>query len=343
MKLIGLAGPAGVGKDTLADYLVATYNFTKFSFSDALYDEVAAAFGIDKAALYERSTKEAPTPALQYWHCQDKTFQNLMYHLLLKEGVTYAMDHWCSPRWVLQRWGTDYRRMQDPQYWIKRSALFVEDYLRKVTEDPETIAGGLVNCSVRFENERAFIKQFGGEIWHIRRAGAEQSLAANEQSYVSELGLPIAPEDKTVYNHGTIVQLGTAGSLLLSSPAGTSIRCEPVVAPIGEVTCVKCGWVHMGYTRERAEEEVAKFNEWYERQPPKIQDCYGGKAATVKDYEGCDRCGGKEFRPFTEGDCPDGCTIGPVIYEPDALPEGATFNFEPGDGSITVNKNKEDT
>ncbi len=39
---------------------------------------------------------------------------------------------------------------------------------------------------------------------------------------------------------------------------------------------------------------------------------------TVEDYIGCDRCGGLEFRPSVEGDCPDGSTIGPVIFDLDA-------------------------
>jgi hypothetical protein len=162
MKLIGLAGPAGVGKDTIADYLVETHAFTKFSFSDSLYEEVAAAFGIDKAMLYVRETKEQPMEALQYWYCTDKVFQNVMWRAARDAGHYYVQDKWFSPREILQWWGTEYRRKQDPEYWIKKAALFAEAYLRNAASDPDTYRGGLVNCSVRFPNERAFVEMYKG-------------------------------------------------------------------------------------------------------------------------------------------------------------------------------------
>ena len=84
------------------------------------------------------------------------------------------------------------------------------------------------------------------------------------------------------------------------------------------VTCTKCGWVHSAVSREHAENEVAKFNEWFEKQPQETKDLFGGKPASVREYEGCMICGrDKEvtFRPFKEGDCPDGCTINPTIWE----------------------------
>lgn len=83
------------------------------------------------------------------------------------------------------------------------------------------------------------------------------------------------------------------------------------------VTCVKCGWVHVAYTREEAQKAVDSFNEYYDTLSVKKQnDYYGGENSSLeRSYIGCNVCKNETFRPSEPGDCPDGCTIGPVIYE----------------------------
>ena len=83
------------------------------------------------------------------------------------------------------------------------------------------------------------------------------------------------------------------------------------------VTCNKCGWVHFPVTRAHAEAEVAKFNAYYETLDQEGKDSFGGRPSDVaRDYDRCFFCGpGATFRPFKEGDCPNGCTIQGAIYE----------------------------
>lgn len=82
------------------------------------------------------------------------------------------------------------------------------------------------------------------------------------------------------------------------------------------VTCTNCGWVHFAVTRKHAEQEVAKFNEYYDTLSKEKQDeYYGGKNAIIGNYTGCFACKKNDFRPSKDGDCPNGCTIQPVIYE----------------------------
>jgi len=226
MKLIGLAGPAGVGKDTVADYLVETHNFTKFSFSDALYDEVATAYGMSKASLYDRDTKELPMLALAPKFCQDWDFVQVL------EAQGFALNQPISPRRILQLWGTDYRRAQDPMYWIKQAALFAHAWLQvqqaTIDEGNEPKAG-LVNASVRFDNECQFITQNKGEVWHILRGGLTERLGdPSASNYVSEQPRVPGPDDKVIDNNGNIDQLRTCTSLLLGAPPGTQLRCAPV-------------------------------------------------------------------------------------------------------------------
>ena len=81
-------------------------------------------------------------------------------------------------------------------------------------------------------------------------------------------------------------------------------------------TCLSCGWVHFSRTREFAEAEVAAFNKFYDAAPPETQEMYGGRSK-IENYERCSLCGGSytNFRDSVKGDCPDGCTLSPIITD----------------------------
>lgn len=101
-----------------------------------------------------------------------------------------------------------------------------------------------------------------------------------------------------------------------------SERPEPTLC-----TCLQCGWVHFAVTREHAIQEVIKFNKYYDTlAPEQQQDYYGGKGSSIASYEGCFLCGVKTpgFRPYKEGDCPNGVTMQPVIWAP---PEADVTEF----------------
>ena len=315
MMLIGLSGPAGVGKDTVADYLVETHGFTKFSFSDALYREVSEAFDLPIEDLLRRETKEVPHWKLTAVQCSDVDFARIMMDAASALGADQSWLHEFSPRWVLQRWGTDYRRAQDPEYWIKKTALWVQAWL-DVTKDDGVQHGGLVNTSVRFPNERAFIEKLNGLVWHVRRK--DTAGTASQQDYVSEKGLDILPQDRVIYNNGTAAQLRTAASLMLASGPGTRLD----LGVPDYVTCKKCGWIHTAYSREHAEREVAQFNGAFDKMPPEHQEMYGNRHASVDHYLGCFACGSMDFRPTNMEDWQgydsgeqQAITINPVIYE----------------------------
>ena len=81
-------------------------------------------------------------------------------------------------------------------------------------------------------------------------------------------------------------------------------------------TCNQCGWVAFGVSRAFAEAAVARFNAFYEASLPEIRECYSGPSSIVH-YECCHRCGSAHanFHDSEAGDCPDGCTLSPVIVE----------------------------
>lgn len=67
----------------------------------------------------------------------------------------------------------------------------------------------------------------------------------------------------------------------------------------------------MGVTQAYAEQEVSDFNAFYDAGDADLKSCYGGHSS-LDNYRCCKQM---ELRPFKEGDCPDGVTIGPVIWE----------------------------
>ena len=82
------------------------------------------------------------------------------------------------------------------------------------------------------------------------------------------------------------------------------------------MTCNNCGWIHFGVTRDFALAEVQSFKVYFNSLS--IQDrenYYKNRPTRIEDYESCHRCGGtyRNFSKSKPGDCPDGCTIGPII------------------------------
>lgn len=85
--IIGLTGPAGAGKDTVADYLVEHHNFRKLSWAAPLKAGLAA-MGFPEPA--DRADKERPIPGFDF-----------------------------SWREAAQKLGTEFGRGLDPDIWIK--------------------------------------------------------------------------------------------------------------------------------------------------------------------------------------------------------------------------------
>ena len=93
MKLIGLIGPAGVGRSTAAAHLVTKYGFVELSMDGPLTDLCARFFGWDRSRLDELEYKEEQDPNLP--------------------------DGW-TRRKVLQFVGTAFMRNIDPEIWVKK-------------------------------------------------------------------------------------------------------------------------------------------------------------------------------------------------------------------------------
>jgi hypothetical protein len=195
MKVIGLLGAKGSGKDTLAADLHTAYGYLRTSFAEELYRQVAATYRITVEQLANRETKETALPFLALKHCQDKQFIEVALQSLTRSNalrkacLTYAttgsmpahssarrvhalLNAGRSPRWVMQLWGTEYRRKSKygvDAYWLDLVAAVIaaSPHQRFVITD------------VRFINEAKFVEKLGGALIRIRRPQLEAREAAD--------------------------------------------------------------------------------------------------------------------------------------------------------------------
>lgn len=141
--LIGIMGPAGSGKDTVADYLVWRYGYVKYSLADPI-----------KAGLVAMIDELTPE------HFTDRD---------LKEQKLVSMD--TTPRKLAQTLGTEWGRVLISEHiWLRQAVAFVEQ-----SEHPVVIA------DIRFQNEASFIEEMLGTIIKIERNVPGVSSHASEE------------------------------------------------------------------------------------------------------------------------------------------------------------------
>ena len=204
LQIIAFTGSAGTGKDTAADILATHCGFTRLAFADALRTEVQAAFNVPLELLTRRDLKEMPTAALALIECQDDGFIGALVRSAATDGVRFDVPAWfrgrLSPRQVLQRWGTEYRRAQRINCWLEA--------LRSRITQLHALDGRsrFVITDARFENEAAMIRAMGGVVWQITRDGV-QSVEGQHASATD--GTRLNPS-VVIDNSGTIHSLREA-------------------------------------------------------------------------------------------------------------------------------------
>lgn len=169
-KLIGLLGDyPGVGKDTAADYLVRYHGFTRLSFADLLYQEISVAYGVTVEELARRDLKETPQARFALSQCRERAFVALL--LEIEPGLTLRTP--LSPRFVLRKWGTEYRRNEDEDYWAR-------PVFARMDREP----GNYALTDPRFENELYGSADRGGIFVRIDRPEVAPAVLSDHPSEV---------------------------------------------------------------------------------------------------------------------------------------------------------------
>lgn len=134
MRIIGISGRAGHGKDTCASFLPST--FVRLAFADPLKDGVAVMFGFTHEQV-RGSLKEQIDP---------------------RYGV--------SPRQCMQWLGTEFgRKLIADNVWVRVMRSRLDDAKARGTP-------GAIITDVRFPNEADAIREWGGEVWRVVRTPA---------------------------------------------------------------------------------------------------------------------------------------------------------------------------
>lgn len=163
--LVGLAGPAGVGKDTTANILEEPrYHY---AFARPLKAMLSA------IELYEprRADKEKLIPGL---------------------GFSY--------RQAAQTLGTEWGRALHPELWLE---LAKREWEKRGDGETRWAKKGdtfMVLTDVRFENEAQWIRE-NGTVVHIY--GRQTTIEGQAAAHASETGLAVWPEDYRLDNSGT--------------------------------------------------------------------------------------------------------------------------------------------
>lgn len=188
--IIGLVGPAGVGKSTVGGLLAARHPTLEMAFAEALKSEVCAAWSIPRFSLDDPVCKTQRDPWLALARCADDGFRRYAWELELP-----GLEDGLTPRTVMQRWG-DWRRAREPDYFVR----IVSEWIDCVLAAPRPLP--IVLTDVRFPNEAAMLRRRGAVLWRITRPGAEQP--GGHTSERRHAGIVV---DAVIVNDGSLEQL----------------------------------------------------------------------------------------------------------------------------------------
>jgi len=150
MTILGVMGPAGCGKDTVAG-LLKKYNYTRVASADAMKQDAVRYFSVQLEQIEN------------YKDCELAITSDQM------EIGSFSIRHF------LQTYGMDMRDRFGDNYWIDRS---VNAKIKEMGQEAK-----IVVTDIRFQNEIDYVRSKGGQIAYITGRSA---LTGEHKSHISE-------------------------------------------------------------------------------------------------------------------------------------------------------------
>ncbi len=221
--ILGIAGAAGAGKDTIADILVRDHRFTKVALADHLKRIAMDVFDFSTEQLWGPSYMRN-APDLRYVRVPSHESPIFVSNPdgTVETGVGFVPNEYLTPRFALQKLGTEWGRACYENVWIDLAICAAEtlqvnslaryDRAKGLTFgfNPTSIPQHVVIPDVRFQNEIDAIKKAGGYVVRVTRSGA--GLSGSAAAHVSETegaAIPDTVFSVVIRNEGTIDELVT--------------------------------------------------------------------------------------------------------------------------------------
>lgn len=190
MEIVGLSGYARSGKDEAAKVMVEEFGFTRVAFADKLREVL---YALNPIVSYT-GWKVKSTEAFGRW--ADMKPGPETYVTVQNVIDSYTWDHYKETEYgpeirrLLQRLGTEAGRQT---LW---DSIWIDAALTGFDESSKIV---VTDC--RFPNEAQAIKDRGGKVVRIERAGVGPALSADGTAHASETSLDDWNFDYKIPNH----------------------------------------------------------------------------------------------------------------------------------------------
>lgn len=181
MRLIGIAGVARTGKDTVAEYLVREHGFTRIRFGDPMREFLYALNPIVTVSGRGPDGSRYVSPI--QWRVR---------HIIDTVGWDGYKKEYPEIRELLQRLGTEAGRE------ILGDTVWMDEVAQRIMK----VGGDVVISDVRFVDECNWIHGQGGLVIRVTRPGI-----TSVNAHISDQPLPSYVIDFEVANNGSIEDL----------------------------------------------------------------------------------------------------------------------------------------